>query len=108
MAKSSRELARRKKTQAFARLCCEQRVFVLREPIVVGVEREEGGIWVHACEELGILSYAMTEDASRKEFAGDFAYLWDGLADEPDSALTVDAQQLKARLRSIVDHVETD
>jgi len=36
----------------------------------------------------------MTEDNSRDEFATEFALTYDGLANEPDSMLTVDAQRL--------------
>jgi hypothetical protein len=72
------------------------------------VERDEGGYWVHSCEELSLLSYGTTEKRSSEEFAREFALTWDGLANEPDSSLTEDARQLKVRLHELVDYIENE
>lgn len=92
--------------RVLSELAAGDRLFVLREPIVVTVERDNDGFCVYACDELKLLSYGPTEECSGEEFAKDFAYTWDGLTNEPDSALTEDARQLKARLKATVDHIE--
>jgi len=95
------------RARVLSELFADGRRFVLTCPIVATVEREFGGYWVHQCEEFGVLAYGPTEDCSREEFEREFAYAWDGLANEPDESLTADARQLKARLHDFVDHIET-
>jgi hypothetical protein len=83
-----------------------ERHFVLREPLVVMAEEQVGGLWVHSCCELSIVSYGGSEENSRYEFDAEFAMAWDGLINEQDSNLTADARRLKARLHGLVARIE--
>jgi hypothetical protein len=79
--------------------------FRLRIPIQIAQDFQDG-VWVHENEPLGILAYGHSRADSLEAFRSEFAAIWDGIAEEEDSCLTVDARQLKAKLREIVERVE--
>ncbi len=62
----------------------------------------EDGIWTHEIPQLKLSGYGPSERESRNALSMALAASWDDIAAEDDSALTLDAQQLKALLRSTI------
>ena len=77
------------------------RSFKFNRPICVVVDHESG-YWIHEYHALEIYSYGETCAESRRMFDEDFVACWDGIADEPDEKLTLDARELKKVLRELV------
>lgn len=70
------------------------REFKLKHEIRVPVSRDEG-MFVLEARELPIIAYGDTLEDATKEFQDHFVYLWNSIAQQPDSALTPDAQRTK-------------
>lgn len=59
--------------------------------------------WEVVVPELGIYTIGISPKEAMQEVEDEFSALIDGLLGEPDDNLTCDAQQLRSRLRSLVD-----
>lgn len=75
--------------------------FKFKRPICVAVDHESG-YWVHEYQPLKIYAYGETLSESRRAFDQDFAACWDGIANEPDEKLTLDAREMKNVMRELV------
>jgi len=82
-------------------LIADSRIFKLRHELNVEIRREEG-IWVCEYPPLRLMGYGETIQQAMIQFMEDFASSYDGLAHEPDEALTGDAQDLKAEFQRLV------
>jgi hypothetical protein len=67
---------------------------------------EAGGLWIASCEPLGIFSPGATPRSAFGEFAAEFVATYDTIARERDARLTLDARDLKRRLRALVQRVQ--
>ena len=83
----------------------ESRFFRLRKPIRVH-EYEDDGVWIHECKPLGIFAFAEDRLESWQTFVEFFECNWDSVAQERDSKLTLDAQELKRKYLEIVESVD--
>ncbi len=82
-------------------LACSGWQFTLSEPICIQ-EAYERGTWTRRYDPLGILAYGRSREEVIAAFCEEFACCWEEIALEEDTNLTSDAQELKAKLRSIV------
>ena len=82
------------------------RRLVLREPIVVAQQYEDG-LWVCSHEPLGILVAGDSRRAAMDSLRAEFLELWDFIAQENDGNLTQDAIELKNKLRTLVEKEES-
>ncbi|MCX5645909.1 MAG: hypothetical protein NTZ17_14710 [Phycisphaerae bacterium] len=80
---------------------CSGRRFRLTKPICIQ-ESYEQGIWSRRFDLLGILAYGQSKEEAMEAFCEEFACCWEQIACEQDDNLTVDAQDLKRRLRDLV------
>lgn len=87
-----------------AKLSCMERTFKLNAPIEVLFTRSGSG-WIIANARLGIAAFGVSKDDAITEFQIEFSCCWDAIALEDPANLTVDAQRLRARLRSAVSSV---
>lgn len=81
------------------------RKFVLSREIACDV-RKEDSIIVIEYEPLKILAYNFSREEVIKDFAEEFAFIWDNYAKEKDRNLTLDAISLKKSLKSLVKRIE--
>ncbi len=79
-------------------------MFEFHKPLRV-TDHEEGGVWIHECKPLHILAYAESHEESWKAFIDYFESDWDGIAQEKDSLLTLDARELKRNYLKLVKSV---
>jgi hypothetical protein len=77
------------------------RSFQFRLPIPVLVSLQQD-LHVYESVEYGILAYGYSESEALERFAEQFVATWDALAHEPDSRLTLDAQELRDSLQRLV------
>ncbi len=77
------------------------RLFRLREPIVVNLERHDE-LWVCEYEPLGLLGHGSSDGDALQALMDDFVVAYDGLVQEDDDRLTPGAQLLKEKLGEIV------
>lgn len=82
------------------------RVFRFRRPVNIHVY-QEGNLWIHEYEPLGISAYGSSETESLRAFAEEFSSCWRWIAMEQDSGLAADAQQLKRQLLDLVEAVQS-
>ncbi len=90
---------------SWQRVAHQNRVFHLKQPVLIRVDFQDG-VWVHALESLGILSYATTRSESLRRFREEFAATWDAVANEPDVNLTDDGRHLRDSALSLVEREE--
>jgi len=83
------------------KLACSNWQFTLVKPICLQ-EGYERGTWTRRYDPLGILAYGRSREEVVAAFCEEFACCWEEIALEEDTNLTSDAQELKAKLRSIV------
>jgi len=83
----------------------KNRFFRFRRPILV-TDREKAGIWVHECKVLNILAYAENRAESWRVFAAKFESTWDWIAQEKESKLSPEAQELKRAYLDLVEAVD--
>lgn len=73
------------------------RNYLLREPVQILSARQDG-LWVFECPAYGLSAFSMSREEALSQLQEEFAFLYDGLVSEPDSALTGDAVALRDRL----------
>ena len=81
------------------------RTFVLREQLSIESVYTSDEGWLLCCDALSIFGSGETEVEARQDFNAGFAICWDGLANEKNSDLTRDAQELKRTIKSFVRRV---
>ena len=81
------------------------RSYLLRRPVQVLSARQDG-LWVFECPAYGLSAFAADRDEAFAHLREEFAFVYEGLADEPDDALTRDARALRDRLRADVKQVQ--
>jgi len=86
------------------RVAWRGRAFLLTHEIACSVTIEDHLVVIQY-EPLGIRAYASTRDAAVRDFAEEFAFLWDDYAVARDEELTRRAAELKRRLRELVREV---
>ena len=92
--------------QKLTGILTDTRFFRLRKPALVR-EHEENGLWFHECKAFRIQAFGETRRESWRAFIELFECDWDSIAQEKDSKLTLDAQQLKRKLLDGVESVES-
>lgn len=80
------------------------REFHFRVPMQVK-STEQNGVWTFECSSLGIYAYGESERDASHAFDMELASSWDMLASESDENLTVDARELKRKLRQSVERI---
>ena len=83
------------------------RYFELRRPMLC-IALHEDDQWVCECGPLKLWGHGSSQESAIADLMDDFAISYDGLANEPDDALSADAQLLKYRLRDLVARVRSD
>jgi len=96
--------AAKPRTKELAAIVSDSRMFEFHSPLRV-TGREEGGIWIHECKPLRILAYAESREESWQAFLDYFESDWDGIAQEKDSRLTLDATEMKREYHKLVKSV---
>jgi hypothetical protein len=87
------------------RIIWSGRTFHLRRPIDLTVRRRGPYLFV-GYEPVGIEGYGRNEQAALESFADVFAATWDWIATARDSQLGGEAQELRRKLRDLVEFVE--
>ena len=82
------------------------RNYLLRSPVQVLSARQDG-LWVFECPAYGLSAFAADRDEAFAHLREEFAFLYEGLVNEPDAALTRDARTLRDRLRADVKQAQT-
>jgi len=80
------------------------RVFLLQRELVAYLKRE-GPVWGCEVDELHLMGYGYSIEQAIRGLMEDFAASYDGLAHEPDHALTEDARQLRDAIVPLVTRV---
>jgi hypothetical protein len=73
------------------------RNYLLRQPVQI-LSARQNDLWVFECPAYGLSSFSASREEALSQLQEEFAFLYDGLADEPDSALSGDAATLRDRL----------
>ena len=82
------------------------RRFRLSEPLTLVIELSEG-LWCFDCPSLDLVGCGRSVDDAVSDFDGQFAFIWDEIANEDDSMLLPRARQLKAELLRLVVGIES-
>jgi hypothetical protein len=82
------------------------RRFVLKEQIQIKQDFSDD-VWVCEFGPLGILAYGLSRREAVECFRRNFSVSWDDIAQEQDDNLTLDAQELKKKFRSLVEREES-
>ena len=77
------------------------RNYLLRQPVQVLSAFQEG-LWVYECPVYGLSAFSPDRDEAFSHLREEFAFLYEGLVNEPDASLTRDALTLRDRLRADV------
>lgn len=80
------------------------RRFSLKEQIQIQQDFR-AGLWICEFKPLGMFGYGESRHEAVKSFRRDFADCWDDIAQEKSENLTLDAQELKQKLLSLVKDV---
>lgn len=75
--------------------------YLLRHPVQI-LSARQNGLWVFECPAYGLSAFSSSREEALSQLQEEFAFLYDGLTDEPDEALAPDAIVLRDRLRSDV------
>ena len=77
------------------------RNYLLRQPVQI-LSARQNGLWVFECPVYGLSAFSASREAALNQLQEEFAFLYHGLTNEPDEALTPDAIVLRDRLRADV------
>lgn len=77
------------------------RNYLLRRPVQI-LSARQNGLWVFECPAYGLSAFSASREEALSQLQEEFAFLYDGLTEEPDEALTPDAVALRDRLRADV------
>lgn len=80
----------------------EGRRYILKEPLTVLVEHNEG-MWIYHNDEINLWGYASRRADAVRELHATFDYLWHELAEEDDAVLDEKAKSLKRKLLAMVE-----
>lgn len=69
----------------------------LRQPVTC-IPSYAHQLWVYECPAYGLHAYAHDRSEALADFHEEMFFLWDGLAGQPDEALTPDARALRDKL----------
>lgn len=70
------------------------RNYLLRQPVQI-LSARQNGLWVFECPAYGLSSFSASREEALSQLQEEFAFLYEGLTDESDSALTSDAAALR-------------
>lgn len=79
----------------------EGKLFKLAHPIACTFQKQEG-LFVSEFKPLGIIAYGETHQEVIQAISQEFAILWQGIVQKPNSVLTEDAKILKEKLQGMV------
>ncbi len=71
--------------------------YLLRQPVQI-LSARQNGLWVFECPAYGLSSFSASREEALSQLQEEFAFLYDGLTNEPDDALTADAAALRDKL----------
>lgn len=71
--------------------------YYLREPVKYFLQ-QESSFWIYTCPSFGLRAFERNRQEAFEQFHEEFAFLYDGLIDEPDANLTEDALEMKRKL----------
>lgn len=75
------------------------RRFILREPVICSPEYRNN-LWVYECPRYGLHAFSEDRQDALRQLGEEFAFLYEGLINEPDENLTPDAIELRDLLRA--------
>ena len=75
--------------------------YLLRQPVQI-LSARQNGLWVFECPAYGLSAFSISREEALSQLQEEFAFLYDGLIDEPNEALTPDSVALRDRLRADV------
>ncbi|KAF5416902.1 MAG: hypothetical protein C5S48_01565 [Candidatus Methanogaster sp.] len=75
------------------------RRFILREPVICSPEYRNN-LWVYECPRYGLHAFSEDRQEALRQLGEEFAFLYEGLIDEPDEKLTPDAIELRDLLKA--------
>jgi len=82
-----------------------ERNYLLRQPVQI-VSAFQDGLWVFECYAYGLSAFSSDRDEAFAHLREEFSFLYEGLVNEPDAALTRDAALLRDRLRADVQQAQ--
>ena len=85
----------------------QNRRFLLKNPVTCVLDFQDG-LWVYECPRYGLHTFSRSRHDALAQFNEEFACLYDGLYDEPDDALTLDAIHLRDVLRNDLETVKVE
>jgi hypothetical protein len=80
--------------------------YLLRQPVQIFCAFQDG-LWVFECPTYSLSAFSADRQEALQQLNEEFAFLYEGLAHEADSALTHDALLLRDKLRADVQQVQT-
>ncbi|MGD0094567.1 MAG: hypothetical protein ABSE73_32050 [Planctomycetota bacterium] len=92
------------KAFSLARFQWQNRRFLLKNPASCTLDFQDG-LWVYECPRYGMHTFSTNRHEAFAKFNEEFAFLYDGLYNQPDDALTLDAIQLRDVLRNDLEKV---
>ena len=75
------------------------RRFILREPVICSPEYRNN-LWVYECPRYGLHAFSEDRQEALRQLGEEFAFLYEGLINEPDENLTPDAIELRDLLKA--------
>jgi hypothetical protein len=79
--------------------------YLLRRPVQI-LSAQQGGLWVFECPAYGLSAAAANREEAFEQLREEFACLYEGLVNEPDEALSLDAIELRDKLRADVEQAQ--
>lgn len=79
--------------------------FILKKSATCSL-KHQNGLWMYECPRYGLHAFSENKPEALQQFNEEFAFLYDGLINEPDDNLTQDAIELRDLLKSDVLKVE--
>ena len=81
------------------------RNYLLRQPVQI-LSARQNGLWVFECPAYGLSAFSASREEALSQLQEEFAFLYDGLTNEPDEALAPDARALRDRLHADVQQAQ--
>ena len=75
------------------------RRFILREPVICSLDYRND-LWVYECPRYGLHAFSEDRQEALRQLGEEFAFLYEGLINEPDENLTPDAIELRDLLKA--------
>ena len=78
--------------------------YLLKNPVQILSARQDG-LWIFECPDYGLSAFSASREEAISHLGEEFAFVYNGLKNEPDDALTSDAAALRDKLHiSIADN----